>query len=158
MQSVQIPQQIQGPRQSFFLLYVSLILIVLTVFIGTLYRPDKKEQTIHATDMRPLEEKEVDPFGSLAYDALFTEGSDVPNEAALGALVALLTHHDLRISIDLYPRTAQAGLAETLGQSVSLQRFFLKEGFPADYVTVYAHDQVSDTQARVQVYPYEVSS
>ncbi len=150
-----VASESQGQSPAFFLLYVSLILIVLTVFIGTLYRPDKKDSPLkYETDMRPLEDKTPDPIGTLEYKDLFETDGYTPREATLSALVSLLQSHDVTVRIDVYPSVdSEAGLAEALGKSVSLQRFFLAKKFPPHYVSVFAHAQSRDVQAQIQVIP-----
>lgn len=144
--------------QSYFIQYISLILIVLTIFIGTLYRPDKKS----GYEALPLNKEVASPepvaVGNVLYSSLFnSETSELDRETAL-ALVTMLKSHDLIAKIELFPEKnvgPQEAIATTLGRSISLQRLLLEEGVPASVFQVFSYEESAGHQANVSFYKEE---
>lgn len=131
-------------NEKFFIQYVSLILIIISVVVGTLYKPEnfKKSQPL-LVQVPPKE------FAHLSFDNIFEDGRVAIRQESMQGLLLALKNHDL----DLEALVSVGNEVVRIGQSkqdlatvrsIELTRFFISQGIPVESMKIYSVDSLED--------------
>lgn len=154
-------QQLYG-ASGFYQQYLSVMLIVLAFTIGAFLRggpassqPDtgegpKNGQKAAAPVLQPLSE--------IVYQDLF-DGGEL-NVDRIDAIAEFLQSHDVKVEFELFARPADdaapgGAIALALARAVRLSAYLERAHVPAEAVSVYSIEAVSDTQARARLFRIE---
>ena len=142
--------------RSFFLQYISLILIILTCVVGAFARdclvdtPVKSERTVKKL-IKPLKN-----IGKLHLSGIFRPRESRLDEGVLEGVKEVLLSHDVRAQIQVnLEGEASSGLELSIARSIALLHFFVAAGVPASALNIIAWPEVSAAQADVTLLKVE---
>lgn len=131
----------------FNLQYVSLILIMLTIFVG--FKIDNRSNNIKSSYVEEI------PLKTINLKSLFIKDSAEVESSIAESIVYLLSNHDLQLTINLYDDSKKSGLA--LARAVSLSRFMQNSSVISSSYKIWAFPSINSEQI-VGLWKMEVAS
>jgi len=131
--------------RTFYLQYISLMLIVITFVIGSFVTHATSKPAalpLPQISIKALKTASLKQISSFSFDDLFEDKSSVLKAEKLGALKELLLNHDLSSKIWIKANDAKldadSRVALALARSVSVYKFLREQGVPDAALSVVA--------------------
>ena len=143
---------------TFFIQYLSLILIIIVFTTGAFLRGSKVTPAV-AEEIEVIEKKEnkdpeivKTPLSTIKYDNLFLDENTELNSDIAEALVTFLSNHDVEGEIVLGPKSeSENDFNTTLGRVITLASYLEKKNIPRNSWRVLASDLPLEAQAVVKL-------
>ena len=139
-----------GVKNTFFVQYLSLILIIRVFTIGAFLRGPQPLKT-------PEDQVEIRNFvkatdlSEVTYNDLFKEATHDLNADIVTALVMLLETHDIDMEILLSPASpSELDYNTTLGRAITLAKYLEGQNIPQDSWRILTAELPLGTQAKVK--------
>lgn len=133
-------------QNGYWIQYTSLMLIVLTFTVAVLFAPDAFRKAPRIEPKLPAK------LSTMSLQNIFQSDSSKVQEEEIQGIIYALTNHDLDSEIYVYGENYELALA----RSISLYRYMIQEGVPADAVVSYAAP-TTNNDTHIKVILHEVA-
>ena len=150
--------RIVARRQSYFLQYISLMLIIATLVVGAFLRgPTTVAGPAIAPELRQIKASEPRLIADLEYQDLFQGDDATLNLDKAEALRQVLQSHDIAVRLTVFaPIKSGLSIVDPTGlvlaRSTALFRFLISAGVPAAAVRAEGSLKPSELQTHIQLF------